>query len=237
MKTQQSARGSELDWEAMQAALQRYCLALTGSSWEAQDLSQTAWTKALERLRGRGHVNPEAYLLRIAKNAWIDVCRRKAAYKELLEGLLFIDREDKEDALEMEEVFRALIKHLSPLQRTVFVLREALGYSIAETAVGLGTTEGAVKAALHRARQAMGEVRQELGRNEGMLAVEFVEEDKLRTAVRALQEGQVQVLVSLLYEQGRWRNDVHAMGWFQASTPRAVQGLSSSNAMYLGMTA
>lgn len=227
----------KMNWESMQASLYRYTLVLTGSSWEAQDLSQTAWAKALERLQGRGHANPEAFLLRIAKNTWIDICRRKAAYKELLEGLLFVDCGGKDDAIGMEEVFHALIKHLSPLQRTVFVLREALGYSIAETAEGLGTTEGAVKAALYRARQAMGAVREELGQNGGKMPAEYEEQENLRAAVLALQEGQAQTLVELLYEGGRWHDAVHAVGWFQASMPRSVQEVSAPKAMYFSLAA
>ena len=37
--------------------------------------------------------------------------------------------------------------------RTVLVLREVYEYSVSETAVKLKTTEGAVKAALHRAHK------------------------------------------------------------------------------------
>ena len=232
-----TAEYAELDWSAMQAALYRYCLSLTKSSWDAQDLSQTVWAKAYERIRGRGHANPEAFLLRIAKNAWIDNCRRKAAYKELLEGMLRCDDDAKGDTLELEHVFQALMKHLSPLQRTVFVLREALGYSIAETASGLGTTEGAIKAALYRARQSMGAVRDELERNGIGMLVSYEEQEKLREAAAALQEGQTLELVSLLSEGYIWLEGVRAVGWFQTAMPVGLQGYCAPNAMYMGFAA
>ncbi|RIX60550.1 RNA polymerase sigma factor [Paenibacillus nanensis] len=216
----------ELNWEELQSSLYRYCLALTRSEWEAQDLTQTAWTKTLSRLKKNGHANPEALLLRTAKNAWIDSCRRKAAYHELLEGMLRFDADHSGHArFDLEQMLEALIKRLSPLQRTVFILREAFGYSIAETASGLGTTDGAVKAALHRARQAMGRIRKDLELAETAAPgsrrnkeSDEKKEDLLREAAEAFREGRVQELVMLIYEGYRWQNIVYAVGSFQTPT-------------------
>jgi RNA polymerase sigma factor (sigma-70 family) len=147
---------------SLQATLTRYCLSLTGSPWDAEDLAQDTWVKAIRTLQGPGHHNAEAFMLRIAKNTWIDQTRRKNA----LSQLLLLERheavEADEGSFELEMAFGALVKHLSPLQRTVFLLRDVLGYSNAETAEWLRTTAGAVKAALHRARQALHTVNEEL---------------------------------------------------------------------------
>lgn len=149
--------------ETLQAVLNRYCLSLTKSNWEAQDLAQDTWVKAISQLKDTGHSNPEALLLRIAKNTWIDLTRRKAVLSQILK------REQQKvtvltehDPFKVETAFQALIKHLSPLQRTVFLLRDVFGYSVAEVTEMLETTEGAVKAALHRARQGLHAVKEDL---------------------------------------------------------------------------
>lgn len=204
----------EPDWESLQTSLYRYCLVLTGSEWDAADLSQTAWSKAIPRLRERGHDNPEAFLLRTAKNSWIDDCRRKSAYKELLDGMVHSYRQvapepKKHDS---ELAVQALFRQLSPIQRTVFILREALGYSIAETAEWLNTTEGAVKAALYRARQSLGAVREEMESEEAGNEPNAEEREIITQSVEALEEGRVADLVYLLYGEPYWT--AHAVQGF-----------------------
>lgn len=214
----------DLKWEELQASLYRYCLALTRSEWEAQDLTQTAWTKALSRPKKLEHANPEALLLRTAKNAWIDGCRRKAAYQELLDGMLRSELTQRDgDRFDLEHMLDAIMKRLSPLQRTVFVLREAFGYSNAETAGGLGTTEGAVKAALHRARQSMGDVRKDLEQADRVTpSMPAVSKEELRQAAEAFRDGRVQELVPLLYEGYYWQPAIYAVGSFQTSSPNRI---------------
>lgn len=211
---------SEHDWKALQASLYRYCLVLTGSEWDAEDLSQTAWEKAIERLKKKGHDNPEAFLLRIAKNSWIDSCRRKAAYKELLNGMPCEYRGQRNEKFDLERALGALMNQLSPLQRTVFVLREALGYSIAETAGWLDTTEGAVKAALHRARRSLGAVREDMERDHTGPLLDPDEQRELQMAVDALQEGRMQELVTFLCDGYLWQAPVYAVGRFQSVMTR-----------------
>ncbi|WP_391572782.1 RNA polymerase sigma factor [Cohnella sp.] len=152
-----------LDVARLHAALRKYCLSLAESAWEAEDLAQDAWLKALGGARFEEHPNPEAYLLRIAKNAWVDRARRSAKLSRILRAER--SPEEKEtygDSLEIEAAFRALIAQLPPLQRATFLLRDVLGYSSAETGAMLGVTEGAAKAALHRARLGLPRVRENL---------------------------------------------------------------------------
>ncbi|MDF2925264.1 MAG: hypothetical protein K0R57_4178 [Paenibacillaceae bacterium] len=185
--------------ERLQAALNRYCLALTGSVWDAEDLAQETWAKALGSLRIAAHANPEALLLRIARNTWTDQARRSNILTKILQQEQLRQRElrSDENSLGLEEIFQALLKHLTPLQRTVFLLRDALGYSTGETAGLLRTTAGAVKAALHRARGLLHDIRSEL--EQGVLPCPEEEGMKalLLAIAAAYQSGDIGLLVAL----------------------------------------
>ncbi|WP_246627856.1 RNA polymerase sigma factor [Paenibacillus oenotherae] len=146
----------------IRAVLYRYCLKLTGSVWDAEDLVQETCLRALSVIVGaHPHSNPTAYVLRIAKNLWVDIVRRRRAAEKMI-GQSAADAawDELHDHLEVEEALRLVVKHLSPLQRAVFLLREVCGYKSAEAAGWLQTTEGAVKAALHRARNVLEKVKQ-----------------------------------------------------------------------------
>ena len=188
--------------------LHRYCLSLTRSGAEADDLVQDTWTKALGYSKFASSPNPEALLLRIAKNTWIDASRRKISLIRALErseageDSALVQKAEQGDISGIELAFQALIKHLSPLQRTALVLRDVLDYSAAETAVYLKTTEGAVKAALHRARLALAKVRQELTEDEGpALHPDADYRAYLHALADAYEQGQIPVMLELLRQE------------------------------------
>ena len=121
---------------------------------------QETWLKALDRIQKCQHDNPEALLLRTAKNAWIDLIRRRKLWDRFwVHEKERMKNEDENgvdnDVFLVEVIFQFLMVRLSPLQRTVLVLRSAMGYSVAETAEKLNTTTGAVKAAYYRARKVL----------------------------------------------------------------------------------
>lgn len=99
--------------------------------------------------------------------------------------------------LEIEVAFHALTRHLPPLQRTVFLLRNVFEYSIAETARLLQTTEGAVKAALHRARKSLGSVRADLAGEALLHPSEEHLKDYLRSLASAYRLGDIPAIVEL----------------------------------------
>src|SRR5215510_13001177 len=60
--------------EPLRPDLHRYCRALTGSVWDAEDLVQDTLLRAFAKL---GDIslridNPKVYLFRIASNLWVD---------------------------------------------------------------------------------------------------------------------------------------------------------------------
>jgi RNA polymerase sigma factor (sigma-70 family) len=183
--------------EQLQPVLNRYCLSLTGSSWDGEDLAQETWLKALVVLKDLGHKNPEAFLLRIAKNTWIDQSRRKTVLAGILKreqpNVTLLDN----GILEIETAFQALMKYLSPLQRTVFLLRDVFGYSISEAAAMLGTTDGAVKSALHRARNALEAVKADHEKGELPIPAEEGLKAFLRAIAEAYQMGDIKRIVEL----------------------------------------
>lgn len=100
-------------------------------------------------------------------------------------------------SLEIESAFQALFRYLSPLQRTVFLLRDVCGYSSTEAAGMLYTTEGAVKAALHRARHALDAVKKELEEGAPSIAGDEGLKAFLRTIAPAYQKGDITALVKM----------------------------------------
>ncbi|PWV95705.1 RNA polymerase sigma-70 factor (ECF subfamily) [Paenibacillus cellulosilyticus] len=146
-----------------QHRLKRFCRKLAGSNWDADDLAQTTWMKIWRQGAGSRPVS-SSYLYRVAANAWIDLCRkRRLACEELTEQLA--DRIMAEDQVEVSpeltEAMSAVVSLLPPRQRMVLLFIEGLQFTAGETAVLLEMSEGAVKAALHRARTKLDGWRQE----------------------------------------------------------------------------
>lgn len=138
---------------AHQQALRLYCRSLAGSPWEGDDLAQDTWLKVWSALLG-GKDDEQitrAYLYRIARNAWIDRSRKRmlSTVREPLEDELHVPQISP---LEIYTAMETLVQTLVPAQRTALLLIDILKYSAAEAAKLIGSTEGAVKAALHRAR-------------------------------------------------------------------------------------
>ncbi|MCP1356444.1 RNA polymerase sigma factor [Aneurinibacillus migulanus] len=133
--------------------LRRYCLAITRSSWEAEDLMQETWLKAFVALTKQGtHSNPKAFLFRIASNTWIDKQRKQKVILDNGIDINTLAQENEEHTEEIKEALEIIVRHLPVKQQAVFLLTEAFKFTAAETAEMLEMTEGAVKAALNRAR-------------------------------------------------------------------------------------
>lgn len=137
------------EMEPLQPELYRYCRRLTRSPWDAEDLVQDTLARALVigSLLEQQITNPRAWLFRVASNLWIDRARRaREEPGEVPEsGVTPEPRAAREAA-------GTLIARLSPQERVAVVLKDAFDLSLEEIAEILGTTPGAVKAALHRGR-------------------------------------------------------------------------------------
>ncbi|MNW52115.1 ECF RNA polymerase sigma factor SigG [compost metagenome] len=146
------------DWvRSHQKALRKYCSALTGSSWEGEDLAQETWLKVwsvANRSSNKegGMQLAKSYLYRTARNSWIDRSRKKSTQltEQPLDDLPIPQQQS--DYVTIWTALETLVSELGPNQRIALLLVDILKYTAAESAELLNTTEGAVKGALHRAR-------------------------------------------------------------------------------------
>jgi RNA polymerase sigma factor (sigma-70 family) len=138
-----------------ESSIRRYCYLKTGSSWDAEDLMQETLAKAF-RWHSQ-HPDREitrTFLFRIAANAWIDLCRRRNRSVQAYEWdeQVLVPYTDWQVS-DVREALELLVDRLEPRQAVLILLIDVFGFSASETAGMFVLSEGAVKAALHRARQ------------------------------------------------------------------------------------
>ncbi|MEU8176086.1 RNA polymerase sigma-70 factor [Microbispora hainanensis] len=132
---------------------------ILGSAADAEDVVQEAWLRWAE-VDAASVADPKAYLVRVTTNLAIDRLRRVRARREAYVGPWLpepvLDAPDSGDAAEradsVELALLVVLETLSPLERAVFVLREAFGFSHGEIAEILGRGEPAVRQLARRAR-------------------------------------------------------------------------------------
>ena len=136
-----------------------------GSITDAEDAVQEAWLRWSNVDHSRV-ADPRAFLVRVTTRLAIDRLRRAKARREsyvgpwlpepVLTGRDPSGRDPAEDAAMAESVSMAMLvvlETLSPLERAVFVLREAFGMPHSEIADVLGRREEAVRQLARRARE------------------------------------------------------------------------------------
>lgn len=130
--------------------LQKYSRFLAQNKWEADDLVQEAFLKALQYYRPSEISS--ALLNKIAYHYWIDIVRKR---KHEVIGVLedISERNHTSNPAELLDTVKLLMSHLTPKQAVIFMLKEAFGYQAREIAGLLETTEMAVKSSLHRAKK------------------------------------------------------------------------------------
>ena len=134
------------------AALFRYAYWLARDRHQAEDVVQEAllrgW-RAFPRLRERAAA--KAWLYSIVRNEHLRAAGRKPPQSESLEESDLADERDMSTNIEMREALMAL----PPSYAEPLALQVLGGFSCAEIASMLKTTEGATMTRLTRARQAL----------------------------------------------------------------------------------
>jgi RNA polymerase sigma-70 factor (sigma-E family) len=132
---------------------------LTGDRHRAEDLLQTALTRAYLRWDRIVDEDPEGYVRRTMVNAHIDWWRRKPWREEPTDVLP--DRAVSEPDTDARAALLAALATLSRRQRAVMVLRYYEDMSEADIARTLGCSPGTVKSAASRATARLRELLRE----------------------------------------------------------------------------
>ncbi len=142
----------EAFFDAEWPRLFRALLLLTGNTHEAEDLTQGAFLKLLERWDALDHgIDLEGYLFRTALNTHRSLYRRSrlAAKRVLAPGHSGTD--PFEQVAERESAVRLLLG-LTQRQRAAIVLTGIEGFNYRQTGAMLGVKESTVRALVSQAR-------------------------------------------------------------------------------------
>lgn len=174
---------------------------LLGSANDAEDVIQEAFVRWQSADRAAIEV-PPAWLTKVITNLSLNRLTSAAKQREeyvgvwLPEPILDVDPYSNPEAYAQQHesvsyALLVLLERLSPVERAVFVLREAFNYRHAEIADFLGISESASQQALHRAKEHIG--------NEPRYAVETHEAHEIvRAFVDASMSGDPEKLAELL---------------------------------------
>lgn len=190
-------------FEASRNRLAALAYRLLGSAADAEDTVQDAFLHWQAADRQRIKV-PEAWLTKVVTNLCLDRLRSAQARRErtagawlpepLLDGDPMLGPADTFEQRESVSLaVLTLMERLSPLERAVYVLREAFSHSHAEIAEILDITESASQQHLHRARRRITAARPRDGEVDPASARRIVEE-----FLAAASSGRTERLVALL---------------------------------------
>ncbi|MFF7976599.1 sigma-70 family RNA polymerase sigma factor [Streptomyces sp. NPDC007905] len=190
-------------FEASRNRLASLAYRLLGSATDAEDAVQDAFLhwQAAERQRIKV---PEAWLTKVVTNLCLDRLRSAQARRErtagawlpepLLDGDPMLGPADTFEQRESVSLaVLTLMERLSPVERAVYVLREAFSYGHAEIAEILDITGSASQQHLHRARRRITAARRGGGEADPASARRIVEE-----FLAAASSGRTERLVALL---------------------------------------
>jgi RNA polymerase sigma-70 factor (ECF subfamily) len=138
--------------------LYRHALGMTGSPDVAEDILQASFIKAYHHLgevRGRF----DAWLFRIVANGckdWLKNIRRShLSYEEDDQPSGYATPDEELDRTQLRDDLDAALAQLGSSLREAFIMKHVEGRSYEEMADLLGSTVGALKMRVHRAREAL----------------------------------------------------------------------------------
>ncbi|MGG1635170.1 RNA polymerase sigma factor SigJ [Paenibacillus sp. FSL K6-3182] len=185
------------------ALLFKIAYQLTGSAADAEDIVQDVFVKAYD-IDPESIAEPKAYLCKMATNRSLDLLKSARKQRERYVGPwlpepIITEETDALDAVIHHDLLSyamlVLLERLTPSERAVFVLREALGFDYSDIAKLIEKSEVNCRKLLSRARDKMG-----ISEAEPVHA-QPAGEEWVRRFVLELAEGNVKEVLSLLAEE------------------------------------
>ncbi|GAB3328459.1 sigma-70 family RNA polymerase sigma factor [Micromonospora halotolerans] len=222
-------------FEASRNRLASLAYRLLGSAADAEDAVQDAFLHWQAADRQRIKV-PEAWLTKVVTNLCLDRLRSAQARRErtvgawlpepLLDGDPMLGPADTFEQRESVSLaVLTLMERLSPVERAVYVLREAFSYSHAEIAEILVISEYASQQHLHRGRRRITAARRRGGEVDPASARRIVEE-----FLAAASSGRTERLVALLTDDATAISDGAGGGLtetlLQYDTPQRIAAVA-----------
>jgi RNA polymerase sigma-70 factor (ECF subfamily) len=200
--------------------LHRYAARMAGSTADGDDIVQETFVKVLKSPPDIDNFSVlERWLVRVAHNTAIDFMRaraRQAAAHAAEEPDMIIDAAAQTDSSNTALVSLRTFMRLPPLQRSVVIFKDVLGYSLDEVVQFTGSSLAAVKSALQRGRAGLQELAKEpedapqpvLAEGQRQLLTAYAERFNARDfdAVRAMLADEVRLnLVNRVQADGKPR--------------------------------
>jgi len=155
----QETRTEESLWLEHYPKLHQYCHFLTQNKWDADDIAQEVYLK-VKKYYSNKQTLTSALLNKIAYHHWIDQVRKRK--EETIEINAEIGNQSEEkQAIDSMYSVELLLKHFTPKQAIIYMLKEAFQYQSKEIASILRTTEEAIKSNLYRAKKRLEKVRED----------------------------------------------------------------------------
>jgi RNA polymerase sigma factor (sigma-70 family) len=171
---------------------------ITGSWTDAEDIAQDVWLRWAKVHQDVDR--PRNWLLRVTVRASLDRLRRLKRRRETYLGPWLPEpvslAPDPEDTAELRDTLMVgmllVLESLSPLERAVFVLREAFAWDYEDIAEALGRSPAAVRQLARRAHQHVEQARPRFAVDERRAA------DSTERFLRACLDGNVDDLLRVL---------------------------------------
>jgi RNA polymerase sigma-70 factor (ECF subfamily) len=153
--------------QTIRPELHRYSARMIGSVVDAEDVVQEALAKAYVALPATEVANMRGWLFRIVHNKAIDHLRRADGQRleHLDEHALLAEPDPPLEEGALVALALSVFLKLPPKQRSCVILKDVMGYSLAEISELLDATVPEIKAALHRGRARLRDLAQNLEAN------------------------------------------------------------------------
>jgi RNA polymerase sigma factor (sigma-70 family) len=138
-------------YERHRASVLAVCMGVLGSRPDAEDAAQESFASLAVALRRSPPQELKPWLLRVARNAAVDLARRRRSTTSTDDA--FVDQAASGDrgSTELDAVLAGL-RQLPETQRIALLMRELAGHSYVEIAALLGIDEDGVRGLIARAR-------------------------------------------------------------------------------------